>query len=410
MEECKYFTVDKLKVGVISDSQMSPLSWKKNTIFEDNLIYALETFKKNNCSMIIFAGDICNKASKVAYERYLNCYRKVYGDKLPIIQHVMGNHDYYNLLGEKYARKLFEKMLGQSPYTHYVINGYHFIGASPKNCSMTSAYNGIQDWLDKNIKIAEIDSQNKPIFITTHNSPQNTTYGSEDWGDISLNSIFSRYQNIVNFAGHSHYSILDERSMYNGKYTALSTQSVSYIELEKGKCNGTIPPMAYNYPMGYILDFVDNKVYAHRVDLKRNIYLKENSLWQIFPFEKNGKILKNNLDFVDYDISYRIVNDLTELVFVYPKCNDFVHSYKIIINNTITQYYFSDYYMGCDSDKNKQRIILYNIPRGFYNIKIFAVDSYQNESENYLEINNVPVIKKVKYKKVQTPEKRNYRI
>ena len=85
-------------------------------------------------------------------------------------------------------------------------------------------------------------------------------------------------------------------------------------------------------------------------------------------------------------------------------------SSDLIVNDTIEQLYFSDFYMGIDSDKKEQKILLYNLPRGFYNIKIYAIDSYGNLSNDYLEIDRVPIIKKTKYRKIQTPEKLNYRI
>ncbi len=410
MNQIKYFNVDNLKIGIMSDSQITPLFWKDKTTFESNLVSALQTFKANHCNMIIFAGDICNKASKYAYKRFLQCFHSVYGKDLPIIQYIMGNHDYYSFLGEKHCRKLFEDMLEVPPLTHYVVNGYHFLGVSPNNSSMFSAYGDLHKWLEDNIKIALEDNKDKPIFITTHNSPKNSVYGSEDWGDTSLEDIFSKYDNIINFAGHSHYSILDERSLYVGKYTALSTQSISYIELEMGKENGTIPPMAYNYPMGYILDFDNGNVFAHRVDLKRNVFLKEDKLWQLYPFKDNKPKEVKPLSFENKQIRYKLINDMTKIIFDTPVSDDIVHSYKVIVNDAIEQLYFSDFYMGIDSDKKEQKILLYNLPRGFYNIKIYAIDSYGNLSKDYLEIDRVPIIKKTKYRKIQTPEKLNYRI
>lgn len=403
MNEIKYFNVDNLKIGIMSDSQMTPLFWKDKTIFESNLVSALQTFKANNCNMIIFAGDICDKASKYAYKRFLQCLHSVYGNNLPIIQCIMGNHDYYCALGEKHCRKLFEDMLGQPPLTHYVVNGYHFLGVSPNNCSMVSAYGELHKWMQDNIKIAMQDNKDNPIFITTHNSPKNTVYGSEDWGDTSLDCVFCKYDNIINFSGHLHYSILDERSIYLGKYTALSTQSVSYVELEKGKVNGTIPPLAYNYPMGLILDFNNGNVLAHRVDLKRNVFLKEDKLWHLYPFKNHNTKELTPISFENKQISYKIVNDMTKIIFDTPKSNDIVHSYKVVVNDKIEQLYFSDFYMGIDSDKNEQQILLYNLSKGFYNIKIYAIDSYGNVSKDFLEIDKVPIIKKNKYKKIPTP-------
>ena len=108
----------------------------------------------------------------------------------------------------------------------------------------------------------------RPIFVTTHNCAENTVYGSDDWGDKGLFDLFSQYPNLINFAGHLHYSLLDERSVWQGAFTAFGTQSTSYVELEKGKVNGSVPPDAYMFPMGYLLDFEEESITVRRMNFR----------------------------------------------------------------------------------------------------------------------------------------------
>ncbi len=398
------FSVEYLKVGVISDSQLTPCAWKKNTIYERNLIDSLQTFKSNECNMIIFAGDICNKASDIAYQRYVNCFKYVFGEDMPIVQSIMGNHDYLGFASKKFYRKLFRDNLNQEPFTHLVINGYHFIGVSPCSANMYDAYRPVEDWLERNINIALADNKDRPIFITTHNAPKDTVYGSDKWGDVYLGEILKKYKQVVNFCGHSHYSILDERSFYFDKYTVLSTQSVSYLEMESGKQNGTIPPMAFDCPMGYIMDFDNDKIFAKRYDLKRNIELKADTRWQIYPQNKRIINKENKPKLNIKDVSYTLINDLTQIKFIKTADSDSIHSYKLVINDNVEQYYFSDFYRGIDCTQH-QEITLYDLERGWYDIKIFAVNSYGQVSDYFVAIDNVPIIKKAKYRMIQTPEK-----
>lgn len=93
-------------------------------------------------------------------------------------------------------------------------------------------------------------------------------YGSDDWGDKGLFDLFSQYPDLINFAGHLHYSLLDERSVWQGAFTAFGTQSTSYIELEKGKVNGSVPPDAYMFPMGYLLDFEEESITVRRMNFR----------------------------------------------------------------------------------------------------------------------------------------------
>lgn len=85
--------------------------------------------------MILFAGDIGDAGSYFAFKIYKNIIDEVFGDDKPVIQTIMGNHDYWieNDLSASDHIRSFEKALGQSPWTHYVVNGYYFIGASPNN-------------------------------------------------------------------------------------------------------------------------------------------------------------------------------------------------------------------------------------------------------------------------------------
>ncbi len=68
-----------LKVGIISDSQLPPKQKDDNGVFKQNLINSLQGLKANNVNMIIFAGDIGDKASNYAYDTYNECYRTVFG-------------------------------------------------------------------------------------------------------------------------------------------------------------------------------------------------------------------------------------------------------------------------------------------------------------------------------------------
>ncbi len=426
-----------LRVGVISDSQLTPKQKDDNGVFKQNLINALSGLKSNEVNMILFAGDIGDKASNYAYDTYVECYRKVYGEDFvfagdenttyskekPLVQTIMGNHDYWGaldgMLTKGSYRKRFEKKLGHSPYTHYVVNGFHFIGASPEQGSpMDNQYNTMSDWLNEQLAIAANDNPNLPIFVTTHNSPKNTVYGSEDWGDKKLYDIFAQYHQVVNISGHLHYSILDERSMWQGDFTAFSTQSVSYTELEEGKANGTKPPKADITPMGELMEFESDKIIIKRMNFGKQVATgaygveeKANMRWELpIPLTKDkftyttAQRQNNNIapTMTDSVGSFRVDGDNTFLTFTAGSDDDFVHSYKIVWNNgnkSIESYYFSDFVNGILDMSKVVELQAFSIPAGYYNVQIYAVDSFGKVSENYTSINNVQVIKEIEYKR-----------
>ena len=188
---------DLLKVAVISDTQLPPTKedLENNDTYLKNLKKTLNVIKNNNVDMILFAGDIGDLGTYFAFETYENTIDEVFGDNRPIVQTVMGNHDFWHRDAKTATNhiKAFKEVTGKSPWTHYVVNGYHFIGASPDCGSMERAYNITSKWLDKELEKASADSDGKPIFVLTHNQPKDTCYGSDEWGDTSLNKVLEKH-------------------------------------------------------------------------------------------------------------------------------------------------------------------------------------------------------------------------
>lgn len=404
----EYINIAKeLKVGVISDSQLSPFANDKVNTYQKNLIQALRTLKKKECNVILFAGDICNMASKYAYRRYKKSFAEVFGEEMPLVISVMGNHDYY---GKFFARRIFEKELGVSPFSHYVINGFHFIGASPDCCSMHRAYLKTGEWLDKQLAEAVADTPDKPVFVITHHPPVDTVYGSDDWGDETLDKIFSKYPNVVDFAGHSHYSVVDERSYYTGKYRVVNTQSVSYIELERGKMNGSVPPDAHIAPMGYVMDFADKQIELIRYNLLTGEEEKQDMRWSI-PYDitvsSHAKEPSAKPCMHYKSGSWYEENGATYLTFSSGEDDDFIHTYRLVYSDGEVQDYFSDFYKGIkyvSQVNDKIRLRIYGKKKGLYDIKIYAIDSYGQISEDYTVIQGVQIGKKDVYRRKLAPD------
>ncbi|MEG0229602.1 MAG: hypothetical protein RR640_03255, partial [Oscillospiraceae bacterium] len=98
------------------------------------------------------------------------------------------------------------------------------------------------------------------IFFTQHEHLPNTVYGSEDWSDGTLYDILKNYPQIVTFSGHSHFTLIDERSINQKDFTSLGTSTLKYMELEYGKENGSIPPNASNVKEGLYIQVYNDKV------------------------------------------------------------------------------------------------------------------------------------------------------
>ena len=388
------------KVAIISDSQLPPTQAQldEDDTFLINLKNALTVIKNNDVDMILYAGDIGDLGTRFAFQTYMDAIDEVFGEDKPIIQTIMGNHDYWHksVFTAINHRKAFQQIMGQSPWTHYVVNGYHFIGVSPDCGSMTAGYVVASQWLDEELQKAEADSNGKPIFVMTHNQPKNTSYGSEDWGDRTLNAVLEKHPNVINFSGHVHYSLLDERSVWQGEYTVINTQSLSYTELEEGKENGTIPPNAAATPMGYIMEFQEDEILLHRINFADGNMGKEEKtdmLWSFpLPYVNDGRFsfetrkAANQAPVVTNTAGTATLKDgNVELSFTAAEDDDFVHSYKVIIDDKETKYFFSDFYNGI-ADMQKDVTLTLPAPTDGtkHTYKIYAVDSWDEESTNHI--------------------------
>ena len=249
---------------------------------------------------------------------------------------------------------------------HIKINGYHFINWSCENGSLYKPITN-NEWFEKEIKKALNDSNTKPIFVTTHFPPYDTVYGSKEWGDSLLNGYFKEYPQIINFSGHSHFSLIDERSIYQKDYTAIQTQSLSYIELEKGKVNGSIlidefddAMISTNNSMRLIYDVNDNAIVIKRISFEKNEFYGND--WIIdLPINKNNfkylyevmekKSIKPEFIFENEDdkkVLVEKIGDRNIIKFKQAVHPYFIHSYKIIFKTEDRkeyQYsYFSDFF------------------------------------------------------------------
>ncbi len=411
-DNIQYIDIPRLTVGVLSDTQLSPFGTKAD-IFDANFVSALQVCKRNNCGVVIVAGDIANLGYANSYKRYNRALDQVYGSTRPLMLNIMGNHDYYRLGSASRCRQLFVEGTSSPLCAHYCINGYHFVTASPSSKSMHSGYKGHLQWLRHHLDRAVASSGSKPVFVVTHMCGTGTVYGSDGWGDSYLRELLDSYPTVVNFGGHSHYSLLDERSIWQGSHTAVNTQSLSYVELDADRANGSVPPQSYAYPLGIIMKFEPYEIQLRRVSMLDGTEQKPAKRWTLpIAIDSHSYTYTDSRVYGTPTISgsgHSSVSDgVTSLHFRAGYDSDFVHSYRVEFVDidkgyTFTQCYFSDFYLGIESMAVKVQLPLYGVPRGRYNVRVYAINSGGIASRQSVAIYGVCVSRKVKYSGVTSP-------
>ena len=421
--ELKEYTVGdgkNLKIAILSDSQLPTKSSESEEemfkTFVDNLHKALTKIKSENVDAIIYAGDAVDGGTDYSFTLFKTIWEQYFpfnDPKSPILNIILGNHEYYQ--NERndpiYVQKKFEEYFGEKAFSHKVINGIHFINWSSGDSSFDKS-NTNMDWVKEQIELALKDDptgDSKPIFVTTHVNPIYTCYGSDLWGNKGIFDALKDYQNVISISGHSHYSIIDDKSIWQGQFTAIQTQCTSYIELEPGTENGSIPKDEYNdsivsrkNPMGYFIYINNNEVIFKRFSYTSNNYYypdwiyplpinKKNFIYNFESrMEKTPLIGWNENQKIEISNEISVDNEKIGIIkFNQPESETIAVKYKIIYKNEngIEKEYlfFSDFYL---MPEMRHEYIRLKIPdeiyeeKGKYEIKVWAIDTWGRLSIN----------------------------
>ena len=243
--------VPNLTFGVLSDVHL------ERPGDEDTLLKAFTYFRNNGADGVLIAGDIANTGRIEQLKRAADSFFRVFPDsKAPDGRRVeqlfvYGNHDVGNwgwLKGkdEAYLRehsiahkdnrsKIWEDLFHEPyrPIWAKTVKGYTFIGAHWGNEKDLDAF------LQANANTLNLRN-GKPFFYTQHPHPANTVQGPWAWGNDKgvATRALEKFPNAVAFSGHSHYSLTDERSIWQGSFTSIGTSSLRYIFSQYWRDNG----------------------------------------------------------------------------------------------------------------------------------------------------------------------------
>ncbi len=236
---------------------------------------------------VLLAGDNCDSGSDEEYKILKRVIRENIRPETQMVT-VMGNHEfrYTGLDG-------YEQHMGEPRDKHVVIKGFHFIGMSP---NPTDTWHTPRQlfWLSNELRKAEKDAPDKPIFTMQHGHIWNTVYVSRSWYtqmSLPLHLVYSQYPQVINFSGHSHGPINNPLEIWQNNYTQLGTGTLNYFEMERDIGDNTVPAGSRNAAQ-YLIVEVDahNRVRIQPYNILTDDFFKTPSntddpdkqlLWQI---------------------------------------------------------------------------------------------------------------------------------
>jgi hypothetical protein len=262
-----------LRFGLLSDIHIDRVGANEKMSMGGNILtvkHAFEWFRDANVDAVVIAGDLANLGLGEQLVAVAEAWYSVFpddrrrdGSRVERV-FVTGNHDwvghtYYGGLGaKKYpdeverAKHLLQKdMAGwwdrafhepYSPIYSKTVKGYTFIGShwdgvEARLDSYDANFDRIEDFMAKNGK--KIDPS-LPFFYVQHPHLKDTCYGPWAWGHDNgiTTKTLSAYPNAIALSGHSHYSITDERSIWQGAFTSVGAGSLRYTTIS----NTTMTP------------------------------------------------------------------------------------------------------------------------------------------------------------------------
>ena len=250
-----------LVFGVVSDIHISLAAGGKSIIpaYNTEIFKAtLSRFRDANVDAVVIAGDMAHLGLGPELVEVGKAWSEIFpGNRAPDGRRVepvfvTGNHDTGKNRGKraygKDKKAIAENTICNDPAKWWDlafheewqsifrknVKGYTFVGAqwSAYGCRENNApFNPeIPDWYAKNGK--SIDPS-LPFFHVQHPHPKGTVHGDKVWGQdsaLSTNAL-SAFPNAVAFSGHSHISLTDERSIWQGAFTSVGCASLRNVSI-----------------------------------------------------------------------------------------------------------------------------------------------------------------------------------
>ena len=175
---------------------------------------------KPGLDALLFAGDLTDLTGYKVQEDEIKIFKKVIDenrDKNTSILYVLGNHDensevsmspsFYRIFGESfYNADVLDKEEIFSGRHHWIVNGYHFLGAD-FDWSSDDYVGKNLEWIDTKLKEITEKEPNKPVFVTVHAPRSN------------VDKTLSKYPQVILLTGHTHLPLNSDRAIKQTTYT-----------------------------------------------------------------------------------------------------------------------------------------------------------------------------------------------
>ena len=355
-------------------------------LFNDMYAYS-ENSDYKTLDAVIVAGDFTGGGAEKEYEIFNKIVAENKKEETQLLT-VLGNHEFidYRDVDATVGYDVYKKFINENVDTDVVINGYHFIGVSYDDDG--KSFTGKMQWLNERLANATKEDPTKPVFVYQHPAPLFTVYGSVNWGDFATRLVLSRYPQVVNFSGHSHYAPSDPRSVWQGEFTAVGAGSLSAFMGNLNYIDGDKDAPGESGGAWLVECDKDGNVSMNLYDIVNRMFFSEIDYYftDLSDTSKRThswhqqKSLDTAPEFPENSAITSTINENGETVITFPEAKGFydAEDYKITVTNEKYKTVFektviSEYVRSTDDDV---KVNIGNLESGNYKVKVTAYSPY----------------------------------
>lgn len=388
--------------AVMADLHYGNNKYKEGTI--EKIRRALDFIKQERPELkaLFVCGDFADGGLEEEYREVTQLIK----ENLPAdvkVYYMLGNHDKY--AGEQSL--MAYKTIVNQPYHQYIEkNGYPYITISTALDKHKDACydDGAVEFLRKSLRDATQKYEGKPIFVFSHSPSDETPWGPA-WGYADLHRVLKSYPQVIHFTGHTHYTIEDERSIWQNSYTWINVgpSNSANVSMDVTTADDQYPQSGGTINEALLVDVDGNMdVTVTRLDTYSKKKLED--AW-IIRAPHNGTLFRYNNKPGMEGMKERpgnggkptmdeapVVSEISEytckVTFKQGNDDSFVWHYIIEVINKGTnkvdysRKLFSDFYWRHEGEPQTLTHAIAGLQPGTdYKVSIRAVDSFFSESE-----------------------------
>ena len=280
-----------LKAGFLTDTHVRPArvdSQAPEICARTRQAFAV--FKAQGVDVIGHCGDLADVHYAEAYDYYRDCIETTYPEKAtrPKLLYVYANHDVLDeaklRAGKKGEERLmpyeegFRDMQRRLGIEHWlfhreVVKGIPFL-SFPQSFGLDGGIERVRRMLAE----TAAEFPGKPIVVMAHVAPAGTVYRSERWGYPNFRKVLDEYPQVISFSGHTHNSLRNERTIWQGTFTAVD---VGCLEWWYGDGMGFFSDGAKSAYGVLVAEFYADRVVIRRFDVRDGREYRPDDPWTV---------------------------------------------------------------------------------------------------------------------------------